>query len=286
MKFAVVGGDKRMAILAAMLCRDGAKVQTYALDKAELPQEVARAGSLQGCLYGANCVILPLPAEKGGYLNAPYAIGAVGMEELVGQCWPGQLLIGGRLSEETAMRAVRAGLTVEDIARRRDFSEINAAVTAECALGILIAESERTLMGSSVLITGWGKLARALAAKLKALDADVTVAARSGGDRASAAANGLEAIDIEDIEGWIDAYPYVVNTVPAPIITDAALCCARPGTLMLELASAPGGFNRELAANIGLKSLAAPGLPGRAAPYAAAALIKDVIYQVIEETED
>ena len=62
MKFAVIGGDRRSAWLCALLEGDGHRVYTYALEKAELPKEVPKAGCLQGCVYGADWVILPTPA--------------------------------------------------------------------------------------------------------------------------------------------------------------------------------------------------------------------------------
>jgi dipicolinate synthase subunit A len=56
--------------------------------------------------------------------------------------------------------------------------------------------------------------------------------------------------------------------------------------VLLELASAPGGFDTEAAEKLGLKIIAAPGLPGQCAPYAAAELIRDAIYGVIGEREE
>ena len=64
MKFAVIGGDRRAVLLCSMLARDGHRVQSFALEKAELPGEIPKAGCLQGCVYGADCVILPVPAEN------------------------------------------------------------------------------------------------------------------------------------------------------------------------------------------------------------------------------
>ena len=67
MRFAVVGGDRRTAKLAELLLRDGHKVHSFALEKAALPQEIPRDGCLQSCVYAADCVLLPVPAEKGGW---------------------------------------------------------------------------------------------------------------------------------------------------------------------------------------------------------------------------
>lgn len=76
MKFAVVGGDRRAAILCAMLARDGHRVYAYALERAEMPPEVIKTGCIQGCVYGADCVILPLPAERRAFERAAERDGA------------------------------------------------------------------------------------------------------------------------------------------------------------------------------------------------------------------
>ncbi len=78
----------------------------------------------------------------------------------------------------------------------------------------------------------------------------------------------------------------MLNTVPARVLTDAFLCCLEPETLLVELASAPGGFDAPLARNIGLRVLEAPGLPGRVAPEAAATLLLRSVEQVMTESEE
>ena len=114
MKFAVIGGDRRSAWLCALLEGDGHRVYTYALEKAELPKEVPKAGCLQGCVYGADWIILPTPAERGGVLNAPYSSEQLRLEEIISALWPGQVLCGGKLSQSAAVGAVRAGLQVQN----------------------------------------------------------------------------------------------------------------------------------------------------------------------------
>ena len=282
-KFAVVGGDRRSVLLCSMLARDGHRVQSFALEKAELPGEIPKAGCLQSCVYGADCVVLPVPSERGGFLNAPYAASPCRMDELIGALWRGQLVCGGKLSEESRLAA---GLHPEDIMQRQEFTVGNAALTAEGAVGLLIQNSERSLLGSRVLVCGWGRIGRILTLRLKSLGAEVTAAARSPADRALARAMSCRALDYSQLEGELDGFDFVVNTVPARVLTDAMLCCLSEGALLLELASPPGGFDRTLAENIGVKVLAAPGLPGKSAPYSAAALIRDAVYQIIREQEE
>lgn len=286
MKFAVVGGDRRSALLCAAFLQDGHKVNSFALEKAELPEEAVKAGCLQGCVYGADCVVLPTPAEKGGLLNTPLSSETLRMQELISALWKGQILCGGRLSDATCLAAIKGRLRVEDIMRRQGFAVGNAAVTAEGAVQILMAASEKALWGSRVLVTGFGRIGRILSVRLSALGADVTAAARKDGDRAMARALGIKAVTFEELEGEIGEFDFIVNTVPARVISEAMLCCAAPDAVLLELASPPGGFDRTLAENIGLKVKTAPGLPGVYAPHTAALLVRDAVYDIIREQED
>ena len=286
MRFAVVGGDKRTERLAAQLLRDGHRLRSFALEKAALPPEISRESCLQSCVYGADCVLLPLPAERGGLLHAPLSSEELSMPALVEALWPGQLLIGGGLREATVSAALRGGLRVADLLRRETLAVGNAALTAEGAIGRMIEQSERALWGGRALVLGWGRIGRILALRLAALGAKVTVAARSARDRALAEALGCRAQDYGELDGTLGDFDFIVNTVPARVLTEGMLCLIRPDALLLELASPPGGFDRSLAQNIGLHALAAPGLPGQTAPETAALLLRRAVYAVIEEQED
>ena len=96
MKFSVIGGDRRAACLCARLAREGHSVRCFALEKAETPPGVQRAGCLQGCVYGAEWVVLPVPTEKKGALLTPLSSETLDMAQLLPVLWPGQVLVGGR----------------------------------------------------------------------------------------------------------------------------------------------------------------------------------------------
>lgn len=283
MRVAVVGGDRRSALLAQLLLRDGHRVHSFALEKAALPAEIPRESCLQACVYGADCTVLPVPAEKGPLLNAPLAAQELPLRELWPALWPGQPVFGGGFSGESAAEALREKLTLVDLLRRPDFVAANAALTAEAAVGLLMRESERSLFASRALVLGYGRIGKPLAQKLAALGAQVQVLARRESDRALAEALGHASLAPEDLEAAIGEFDFLINTVPAPVIGDAALCCVSPEAVLLELASAPGGFDRTLAENIGLHVLPAPGLPGRCLPRSAAENELRAVYAVLRE---
>ena len=283
MKFSIIGGDRRAALLAELLYGEGQRVHSFALERAALPKDIPRADHLQGALYGADAVILPLPLEKGGYINAPYARTSCPVRELTEAIWPGQIVFGGLFSEELRLWAINSGVQLVDWMRRPGFVLGNAALTAEGAVGLLLQEDERSLAGSRVLVCGYGRIGRILAQRLRAMGAGVSVAARREESRAEAAAMGCAAHDYETLSGGFD---FVVNTVPERVLGEGFLCCLPEGTLLLELASAPGGFDRNFAENLGLRVIAAPGLPGKCAPRAAAALMLQEIRRAMKEERE
>ena len=148
----------------------------------------------------------------------------------------------------------------------------NAALTAEGALELLMRRSNRAIAGMDVLVAGFGRIGRFLAGMLSSLGARVTVAARSGAARAEARARGYEAVDITNIPPLFDG---VVNTIPAPVLEGDY-----GGALCIDLASAPGGWATDAPV------LKAPGLPGLYAPRAAAGVMAEAIYRVMEEEEN
>ena len=65
-----------------------------------------------------------------------------------------------------------------DYFARPELTVYNAIPTAEGCIGILLAERTRTLWGAEVLVLGFGPVGQALAVRLSALGAGVTVCAQ------------------------------------------------------------------------------------------------------------
>ena len=89
----------------------------------------------------------------------------------------------------------------------------------------------------------------------------------------------------EELPRLLEDVDLLVNTVPAQGISREDLARLRKGTLLLELASEPG-FDREAAAELGLRPLYAPGLPGQFAPEAAAELYWETVCAIGREKEE
>ena len=274
MVFGMLGGDTRSTLLCHMLRADGHTVRPFALENA-LP---GCAAAPEEAMAGADCVILPLPGERDGVLNAPLSGLRCPAAPLLAAAAPGTRVFAGGAGEELRSACRRGGLPLTDLLRREDFALRNADITAEAAVGLLM-QGEGALRGSEVLIAGFGRIGRRLAAKLTALGAHVTVLARAPEDRALAEMTGCRALRSPAGAGRWDA---VVNTVPAVIFGGEEIA-GFGGARLLELASAPYGFDLSAARALGKTVELCPGLPGKYAPRAAAEAIRGVIYSVLED---
>ena len=273
MVFALMGGDRRSICLCDLLRADGHTVQPFALER-----ELVCAGSAAEALAGADAAVLPLPCEADGVLNAPYSVRRCGFAELLAGAPPGMPVLAGRAGE--ALRSVcrRQKLALSDYSLREDFMLRNAELTAEGAV-VLLLDGRSALRGSRVLIAGFGRIGRLLALKLRALGAQVTVAARRSEDRVLAELLGCDAVPFSRVgdASW-DA---VVNTVPATVFGAAELAEFGGGARLIELASPPYGFAFAAAQALGMSVTPAPGLPGKYASAAAAAAVRDAIYAIM-----
>ena len=85
------------------------------------------------------------------------------------------------------------------------------------------------------------------------------------------------------LRGWLCGYDLILNTVPARLLEEETLRDLKPGCLVLDLASKPGGVDFEAARRLGVKAVWALSLPGKVAPVTAARAIKSTIYNILNE---
>ena len=270
-QIAVIGGDARQAAAGRALARAGYTV----------------CGAEQVAL--ADYILLPLPLDE---TRTPLA-------ELLRAAKPGALALGGRLSAQAKQIAQEAGVELVDYFAREELTIRNAIPTAEGCLAILLRQRKRTLWGSGVLVTGFGPVGQALGPRLAALGADVTIAARRPAQRALAESLGLRSVPLAALAeslglrsvplaalaGVAPAFDTVVNTIPAVVLTEPVLAALRPGSLIVDLASRPGGTDFAAARRLGLTALHALSLPAACAPETAGEFVAQTVCEILRERE-
>ena len=185
---------------------------------------------------------------------------------------------GGMLQRLTASSSLWREIEPEDYYRREELAVGNAIPTAEGAVGIAIREYPGTINGAKCLITGFGRIG-----KIWRLSCAVWVqrlcAARKKVDLMQCAF-GVQPLTYREISRRFDL---IFNTVPAKVLTSPVLMQQTRDTLIIELASAPGGTDLKRAEELHLHVIDAPSLPGRVAPKTAAEYIKEAVYNILEE---
>lgn len=127
-----------------------------------------------------------------------------------------------------------------DFLQDPDYLAQNAWITAECALDVALPYLPITIRDCPVLILGWGRIGKCLGQLLKAIGAEVTIAARKAHDRAIARAMGYRAADIGKLSDILRHFRLIFNTVPSPVISRDQAKYFRKDCICIELASTDG----------------------------------------------
>ncbi len=279
--FWVIGGDLRQRALARLLREDGHTVHIAGLTGEGLePEPLGKELGL------AHCVMLPLPVTgTDGILHTPLTEETILLSDVLSHMEPQQILCGGLVSEQVRRAGEQRGLQVFDYYAREECMVANAVPTAEGAVQVAMGELLTTLHSAAVLILGFGRVGKLTAHRMAALGARVTVSTQGYDELAWAAAYGHETIHLQKLFYELGGFDLIVNTIPALVLDRRRLRWVNPEAFLLDLASAPGGVDREAARKLGLRVLQAPGLPGRTAPVTAAAAIRDAVYHILWELE-
>ena len=210
-KLLVAGGDGRMLRLARMLAGDGFAVSTLGLVSGD--EKTAGVASAQALLF-------PYPfAVRDG--RVPTLTGlTLHPEDVLDGARPGAALLAGAglgpclESPEAQAKRFRVYLYESSPA----FLDRNAELSAEGALAQAMGRTGDALSDMAVLVTGYGRFGRALAKRLKALGADVWVAARREEQRLAARSDGMRAASFAELPALmgLPAYWGRRRSLPCP----------------------------------------------------------------------
>ena len=284
--FTVVGGDLRIIKLAQMLANDGNTIYAYGVEKAEELKEnenIIICEKLSEAIKNSEIIIGPIPFSSNGKdINAPFSDNIISIRELM-HVINAKILIAGSITPDVYDLANDEYIEIIDIMKREELAVLNTISTAEGTIEIIIANTNKIIHGSKVLILGFGRIGKVLARKLAGLSAKVTCAARKDEDLAWIQAYGHKATNINTIGENLNQYDIIINTVPHMILTEKRLKYVKNDCLLIDLASNPGGIDKKAVKDNKLKFVWALSLPGKVAPITTAEFIKDTIYNIIKE---
>lgn len=210
-------------------------------------------------------LLLDVPSfEAGGMLR-----GGGDLKTILEMLPPGITVAGGNLADP-----VLANYRIIDLLKDADYLAVNAAITADCALRIAAPLLKTTFTDSPALVIGWGRIGKCLGQLLKAIGADVTVAARKEADRAMLRALGFTAVDIIGIANILPYCRLIFNTAPEMVLGKEVLSTCG-NCVKIDLASKLGMEGDDV--------VWARGLPGVHAPESSGRLIAETFLRLAGE---
>lgn len=277
-----VGGDARYIYTCEKLCSFG-KVYSYGIGGAS--GDTALLSSLSDMPAKADLLVLPMLSDCGTQIPI-FGGRSVPCEDISPQLARNAVVVGGRLNRQVVEYFSALGHEVADYFAREELVIRNCVPTAEGALQIALQELSTTVSGTTTIIVGYGRVAKACARLFTAVGSKVTVCARKLSQLAEAENLGCKAITLDRLKTAADKADIIINTVPAPVITRSVLEKLSKDTLVVDLASKPGGTDFESAKMLGRKVIHALALPGKTAPITSGRIIADAVRNIFVERRE
>lgn len=282
----IFGGDMRQVYMAEAFLNMGYPVFTYKIMEPVVHPNCTQLDTPDELFNRCKVLIGPIPLTRDHVAIASADTLEMNTLKLASRLTKDHILIGGMIPSPLATHCLQKGIPVFDLMKDEKITILNAIATAEGTIMEAIKNSNINLHGSRCLILGYGRCAKVLACKLKAMDTEVIVAARSEEQLAYAEAAGLRTIPIANIKSIIPSCHFIFNTVPAVILDKDCLSCVNKDVTIIDIASAPGGVDYEYALQQNINAKLCLGLPGKVAPRTSADILVSKIDAFVKERSD
>lgn len=286
-KISIIGGDLRIVNLAQLMQNDGNEILVYGMESSEEIMEnknIIKCKTIDEAVKSSDIIIGSIPfSNDDNIMYAPFSKNNIMISELIENKNRNKRFIAGGINEKSYELLSSSYGGVIDVMKREELVILNTIATAEGAIEVAIRNTDTILLGSKVLVLGFGRVGKVVARKFYEMSAKVTCAARRKTDLAWIRAFGYDDIDINSLGKDIEKYDIIINTVPQIIVNKDLMKFMKKDVLMIDLASNPGGINREHAKELDLKLVWALALPGKVAPITSAHFIKETIYNILSE---
>ena len=282
--FAIIGGDNRQIAMAESILLDGYNVCTVGFENIKLKNEIIKV-NLKDAVKMSNYIILPIPTTTSdGYLNAPHSASQIAVDDAFAKIMFNKKIFCARSKDLIAASPIFGNMQLYDYSKREEFAVNNAIPTAEGAIQVAMQEYAGTINSSRCLVAGFGRIGKILSKMLAGLGAKVTASARKPKDIAWINLLGYSAIltySLAASKADLAGFDIIFNTIPSLIFDSTVLSKLSKNTIIIDLASLPGGVDFDAARKLKIKAVQALALPGKVAPKSDGEIIKNTVYNMI-----
>jgi dipicolinate synthase subunit A len=280
----IFGGDLRQIYMIDALLKRGYRIAVYGICKPVTHNNCKPAYTLHELFENCRVLIAPIPISRDQVaITSENALSDLTIAHMAYLLKKQHILIGGNIPAPITELCNCSKILYYDLMKDEKIAIKNAVSTAEGTIMEAISSSDCNLHGSSCLVLGYGRCARILAQKLKAMDALVTVAARSKEALAYIEAVGHQSVSLSKINCILPSYHFIFNTIPALILDKDRLELVNPHAVIIDIASAPGGVDFTYAKQHRLNVKSCLGLPGKVSPRSTADILVNEIHVFMKE---
>lgn len=169
-----------------------------------------------------------------------------------------------------------------DYMKNKSYVDKNAFLTAEGTIVLIEENTDYSLLNANVLILGYGRIAKNLHTLLNAYGANVTICSRSEDSKIKSELNGAKHIYFSDLKNKFDA-DIIINTVPKIILSKDELINVKKDSIIIDLASFPGGVDKKAISDLGLTLINGNSMPSRYTKKTAGYIIGETVKNILKE---
>ncbi|CAG9607397.1 dipicolinic acid synthetase subunit A [Pseudoneobacillus rhizosphaerae] len=286
MQIAVIGGDARQLEIIRKLTELDAKLSLVGFEQLDHAFTGAVKEKVDEVDFShVDSIILPVPGTNlEGHVETIFSNEKVVLIEEMLMKTPAHCTIYSGISNAYLTGITKkANRRLVQLFERDDVAIYNSIPTVEGTIMMAIQHTDFTIHGSRVTVLGLGRVGMSVARTFQALGAKVKVGARKSEHLARISEMALVPFHLNNLEAEVKDVDILINTIPTVIVNATVISKMPAHTLIIDLASKPGGTDFRYAEKRGIKALLAPGLPGIVAPKTAGQILANVLSQLLED---
>lgn len=286
MQIAVIGGDARQLEIIRKLTELDARLSLIGFEQLDHAFTGAVKEKIDEVDFSnIDAIILPVPGTNlEGQVETIFSNEKVVLtEEMLGKTPEHCTVYSGISNAYLNGITKQSKRTLVLLFERDDVAIYNSIPTVEGTIMMAIQHTDFTIHGSNVTVLGLGRCGMSVARTFAALGAKVKVGARKSEHLARITEMGLTPFHLNDLVNHVKDADILINTAPHLIVTALVISQMPSHTLIIDLASKPGGTDFRYAEKRGIKALLAPGLPGIVAPKTAGQILANVLAQLLQD---
>lgn len=286
MHVAIIGGDARQLEVIRKLIELDAKLSLIGFDQLDHGFTGASKERFDEIDFtDIDAIILPVSGTNSeGEVETIFSSETVVLSEEILSQTPGHCVVYSGISNSYLDGIITAtNRKLVRLFERDDVAIYNSIPTVEGTIMMVIQNTDITIHNSNVAVLGLGRVGMSVARSFAALGAHVKVGARKTEHIARITEMGLTPFQLSNLAEEVKDIDVLITTIPHLIVTASVISKMPAHTLIIDLASKPGGTDFRYAEKRGIKALLAPGLPGIVAPKTAGQIVANVLSQLLLE---